>query len=84
MLIIIHGVITGELFIPVDAIKWHGTSSLICKIHFGIMGLFKISYMPTLLDYLRDTWIDDEPPATVEWEVAGLIPVNRPTFRVLK
>ena len=84
MLFIIHGVITGELFISIDAIKWHGTSSLICKIHFGIMGLFKISCMPTLLDYLRDTWIEDEPPATVEWEVAGLIPVNIPTFRVLK
>ena len=48
------------------------------------MGLFKISYMLTLLDYLRDTWIEDKPPATVEWEVAGLIPVNRPTLGVLK
>lgn len=44
------------------------------------MGLFKISYMLTLLDYLRDTWIEDKPSATVEWEVAGLIPMNRPTF----
>ena len=48
------------------------------------MGLFKISYMLTLLDYLRDTWIEYKPPATVEWEVAGLIPMNRSTFGVLK
>ena len=51
------------LFQLMQSLKWHGTPSLICKIHFGIMGLFKISYMPTLLDYLIDTWIEDKPPS---------------------